>query len=147
MNYSEITSRKNKLISDMCKLYEKKERDKSGLFLIEGIKLLREAVLSGINIKKIFYTKKALDTYTEDISGLTLAEHFLVSDEVYSKLSDESSPQGIICCCLKKEKLTSPTETDYKDGSFLILENFDCILICSFYFVEENRTKWKSNPK
>lgn len=137
MTHIEITSRKNKLISDMCKLSDKRERDNTGLFLAEGIKLLEESVLSGCCIEKLFFTEKALKAYGNKISNASALENYLVTDEVYSKLSQESAPQGIMCC-IKQNSISSLSDEEIRNGKFLILEdvqnplNIGAIFRCAY---------------
>ncbi len=137
MTYTEITSRKNKLISDIAQLSDKKQRDNMGMFLAEGVKLLSEAVISGCCIEKLFFTKKALGLYENEINHANAKENYLVTDEVYAKLSDENAPQGILCCIAHGTKQVL-TEEHYKNGGFLILEdlqnplNIGAIFRCAF---------------
>ena len=53
-----ITSVNNELVKETYKLQQKKYRDESGLFLLEGDKCIEEAIHSGIKLKNIFYTRK-----------------------------------------------------------------------------------------
>jgi TrmH family RNA methyltransferase len=137
MTHIEITSRKNSLISETCKLTDKRERDKTGLFLAEGIKLLEEAVLSGCIIEKLFYTDKALKTYGSQLEKAGAEQCYLVSDEVYAKLSQESAPQGVMCC-IKQNISPTLTKEEYTSGKFLILEdvqnplNIGAIFRCAY---------------
>lgn len=93
-----ITSRNNGLIVDISKLKEKKYRDKTGLFLLSGKKLLTEAVSAGIRLKYVFCTEKNLQFSQQTASD---AEIFAVSDAVLEKLTDEQSPEGV---CAAAEK-------------------------------------------
>lgn len=49
-----ITSVNNELVKETAKLQQRKFRDESGLFLIEGDKAIEEAIESGIKIEHIF---------------------------------------------------------------------------------------------
>ncbi len=137
MTYTEITSRKNKLICDISLLTNKKQRESMRLFVAEGIKLLTEAIISGSSIEKLFFTDKALKLYEKEISSANAKENYLVTDEVYAKISDESSPQGILCC-IALEDDRPITDEDYKRGGFLILEdiqnplNIGAIFRCAY---------------
>ncbi len=53
----EITSVNNELVKETVKLQEKKFRDKTGKFLLEGYKAIEGAILSNIEIEKIFILK------------------------------------------------------------------------------------------
>jgi len=138
MKYTELTSRKNKTVTETAELSKnKKARDASGLFPVEGIKLFDEAVLSGMEIKSVFFTEKALSLYGDKLEKLKAATLYLVTDEVYGKLSDESAPQGVLAL-VKKPALEALTEKTLTEGSFVLLEdiqnplNIGAILRCCY---------------
>lgn len=138
MKYTELTSRKNKIITETAELLKsKKARDTSGVFPIEGIKLFDEAVLSGMKIESVFFTKKAMSLYGNKLEMLTDTVFYLVTDEVYEKLSDESAPQGILAL-VRKPAPEDFSEDTLKEGSFVLLEdiqnplNIGAILRCCY---------------
>ena len=59
---NEITSVNNELVKNTAKLQQKKFRDESGLFLLEGDKPVREAFESGVEIKYVFVLKEKADS-------------------------------------------------------------------------------------
>ncbi len=87
-----ITSRNNRLIIDMAKLRDKKYRDEKKLFYFEGRKLLEEAISKNAELKYVFLTEKNAHLADRLPSS---CEKILVSDEVYAKLSEEKSPEGV----------------------------------------------------
>ena len=48
-----ITSKDNEIIKNIKKLKEKKYRDQTGEYIIEGIKLVEEAIIENVKISKI----------------------------------------------------------------------------------------------
>jgi TrmH family RNA methyltransferase len=96
-----ITSRKNAAVAAAAALADKKQRDKTGLFAFEGIKLLSDAMGAGLEIEKVFATERALERYGEVLSGLA-DKITLVTDEVYAKLSFENAPQGVFTVAKKR---------------------------------------------
>lgn len=87
-----ITSRSNRLIIETSKLSSKKYRDENRLFYFEGRKLLDEALSNGVVPIRVFLTEKnarVADALPDE------CEKHLVSDEVYAKLTEEKSPEGI----------------------------------------------------
>lgn len=142
MQYTHITSRKNPIISDVIKLYDKKQRDSSLLFLASGIKLLKEAVISGLKIEYVFFTEKALQMYDSDIELCEDAKLYLVSDSVFEKLSNEKAPQGVLSV-IKRNQYIFDFE-NIKSKSFVILEdlqnplNLGAIIRCSYSLGFEN---------
>ncbi len=85
-----ITSINNQLIKDTTKLHQKKHRDKTGLFLVEGFHLYEEALKSG-NIETIFTTD-------ESIAGDNVVT---VTQQVLEKLTQTKNPQPILTICKK----------------------------------------------
>lgn len=89
-----ITSINNEYIKEISKLNEKKYRDKSNKYLIEGLHLVNEALKYDI-----------IDTIIirEDFSYETNIKHIIVSNEVMKKLSDNPSIPKIMAVVNKKE--------------------------------------------
>ncbi len=147
MVFTEISSRKNEIITELSALEtDKKRRDSLSLFAFEGIKLFEEAVLSGIEIQKVFFTHKALDAYGKTLEKAKGADFYLVSDGVYDKLSSEKSPQGVFVCARMPEKLSIDSDTFKKasESGFIIFDeiqnplNVGAILRSCYSFGFEN---------
>lgn len=101
-----IESVDNKKIKELKKLKQKKYRDESKMFLIEGIHLVNEAYKSNC-LKEII----VLDGEYYDLDIKTT----YVTKEVLKSLSDLNTPYNIIGVCNNKE----PKEID---GNVLILD-------------------------
>lgn len=94
-----ITSIKNPLIKEIKSLYRKKDRNKLGLFIVEGIKIIEEIVDMGYSFKNILYTDSLLDSKDgsslfskiNDMEGL-----IHISRNVFKEISDTENPQGIL---------------------------------------------------
>ena len=82
-----ITSVNNELIKETAKLLQKKYRDETGLFIIEGSKGSNEAIEAGLDIKQIFVLEPSAK-YT----GLNQTE---VSEAVMSKITDAKTPPKV----------------------------------------------------
>lgn len=113
MEASRITAVSNGTIKNVCLLKQKKERDEKGLFLVEGAKMLSEAVSSNMSVKEIFATEKAYSENKDLISSAKAIE-YIVSDNVMDKLSEWTTPQGIVCVIEKKHFSTEDIRTDKK---------------------------------
>ncbi len=97
-----IQSRQNPKIRFCCGLLEKKNRRESGLFRLDGIKLCREALQSGLTIHSV-YVRVPLSSSVEELISEALASAVLteeqlvsVSESVFDKLSEERSPEGVV---------------------------------------------------
>lgn len=98
-----IQSRQNPKVRFVCGLTEKKKRREAGLFRFDGIKLFREAVECRLALHSVYVR----DPASEEISRLLrnaveqgeLSEEQIVfvSESVFEKLSEEKSPEGILC--------------------------------------------------
>lgn len=137
MVITEITSRKNDRITWASKLHDKKHRDRENLFICEGAKLIEEASASGLSVKCLFFTKKAKETYSSLIEKANAEQGYLVTDEVFEKLTSEDAPQGIIAVIEKPYSEPFSAES-IKEGGFIILEdiqnplNLGAIFRCAY---------------
>lgn len=101
----EITSRNNPAVKAAAALKELKERKSTGLFLLEGARLCKDAALNGVRINRFFVTAKAMDKYPYEGELLTGAAQssFLIPESVAEKLSDTKSSQGFFAVCRQPE--------------------------------------------
>ena len=83
-----ITSVNNKLIKETAKLQQRKYRDESGLFLIEGSKGVDEALSCGIDLNQLF----VLTGYDE----FNQYNPIEVTEAVMSKMSDTKTPPKVL---------------------------------------------------
>ncbi len=95
-----ITSRQNALVKEIRSLADKKHRDALGRFVAEGVKTVREALLTNQKILYIVGTANGLANF--DALSVRVEE---VSREVFEYISGEVSPQGILAVI---EKPTLP---------------------------------------
>ncbi|MDN3018435.1 RNA methyltransferase [Paenibacillus sp. BSR1-1] len=103
-----IESVNNPKVKQWKKLLTKKERDKSGTFLVEGFHLVEEALKQGEQVLEIIISDKIglpprWDTGSTPVS--------LVTDEISNSLSETEAPQGIYAVCrqLDQEALEAKT--------------------------------------
>lgn len=85
-----ITSRKNEKIKAIAALKHKKFRDERGEYLVEGIKMVREALGFGAEVTAIAGLKETVAEFSD--CGAEIIE---VSGEVLAAISDEVTPQGV----------------------------------------------------
>lgn len=97
-----LTSKSNPLIRETISLKEKKGRRETGLFLVEGTKMAAECRRSALEIERVILS--------ESYAGEEYGEAVRVSDELFRVLSDEKTPQGILCRVrIPKRRLALPT--------------------------------------
>lgn len=87
----EITSVNNELVKESVKLQQKKYRNQTSKFLLEGFKAIKEAFDAGIKLEHIFVEKKHIDKYN-------FAKNLIIetTEPVLKKLcTTESAPEAI----------------------------------------------------
>ncbi len=98
-----INSRSNPLVVRLGKLAEKKYRDREGLYMLEGVKLMLEAIDFGAEIEYILvredvlsHAEKEIEIHLGERSIKSSGTLVVMGDSAFSKLSTEKSPEGII---------------------------------------------------
>ena len=97
-----ITSRNNELVKWASSLSDKKGRDISRSFIVEGKKLSFEALDARLSVTHVFVLEGRKDEYMPTLKeklGTPCYENVeivLLSESAFSKISTEKSPQGII---------------------------------------------------
>ena len=99
-----ISSRQNPQILRTVRLQDRKHRQREGLFCFDGIKLCKEALMSGIEIEKIYLRTSGMERVMirmeEELPGMEVSRHpalVQLDDAVFEKISAEKSPEGVIC--------------------------------------------------
>lgn len=103
-----ITSKDNETIKNIRKLKEKKYRDETNTYIIEGIKMIKEAIEENAKIKQIVVCEDCLkeDGCTEQKILYQIAKYdcIYVSSKIFSLLTDVVNPQGMIAIIEKDGK-------------------------------------------
>ena len=100
-----ITSKDNEIVKNIKKLKEKKYRDETGLYVIEGIKLIEEAISENAKINKIVICEECVETGSISQSLLYEIAKFnciYVNKKIFDTLTDVVAPQGILAVVEKK---------------------------------------------
>ena len=114
-----ISSKDNEVIKNVKKLKEKKYRDLSNSYIIEGIKLVKEAIAEKAKIKQIIMCEDYTDNVELDKDTLyDIAKYNVVyvTRNIINLITDVKTPQGIIAVVEKKE---SNTFSDSKEENLL----------------------------
>ncbi len=103
-----ITSRSNPKIKFARALRERKQRQESGLFLIEGIHPVGSAVEAGVPLQAIYYAPELL---TSNYATQLIRQQsergvpcYATSAEVFLSIAEKENPQGILA--IAKQSLT-----------------------------------------
>ena len=98
-DFKEITSKENSLIKLISLLQTShKARKENGLFVLEGLRICFDAFDNGILFDKLIISDTAFEKYPKDIKKLSdkSNECYKIPDSLFKKISDTTSPQGII---------------------------------------------------
>ncbi len=126
-----ISSKDNEQIKAIRKLKDKKYRDETGLYIVEGIKMVKEAICENVKIKTIVVcedceegnsTKKSYQENKMDQSLLyeiAKYECLYVTKSLFNILSEVQTPQGILAVV---EKGDSSENIDYTQDIILVLD-------------------------
>ena len=101
-----INAKNNPKIKEVKSLLtSSKDRKNSGLFVVEGVRLCCDALLSGCEIQSVFCTENCAEKYGDDIASLRngCKSFYTVSNDVIKAISDTVTPQGIVCTVKMKQ--------------------------------------------
>ncbi len=118
-----ITSRENPLIKLVAALRVSSEkRKRNGLFVLEGLRICKDACDNGIKFDKLIVSDAAAEKYAADTEKFSLIsdECYKIPDSLFKKISDTKTPQGIIA--VAKMPVTGSCGID-KNGKYIALEN------------------------
>ena len=117
-----ITSKDNEFIKNIKKLKDKKYRDERNEFIVEGIKMVGEAIKEDANIKNIIICDDCYNNCeipSEIKYEIAKRKIIYVSQKVFDSITDVTNPQGILAV-VEKNKVN---DIDYKQDFFLILDD------------------------
>ena len=130
-----IRSRQNKNIVELCKLTDRKAREATKTFRFDGIKLLEEAIRNDVEICAVFLSSSAQERV---LGGLRkrfgesyenrIEKCLIVSDDIFDKISEEKSPEGVITIAKYIDKLQK-NATIYNSVHFLQDKNESIVLL------------------
>lgn len=105
-----ITSSSNSIIKETSALSLKKFREKTGMFILEGKKVIEEAIKADIDIQQIFSIEE---------NNYPSKEQYIITKEIMSKIATTETPPSI----LGVAKMPIYNFEDIKAGHILLLEN------------------------
>lgn len=102
MQYERISSKSNPTVLWAASLHEKKYRDRTASFLVEGKKLVEECFTLSLPVTHIFITESKWESFFPFVSSFLTGGSFgetrvfMLSAPCFQKISTEQAPQGII---------------------------------------------------
>lgn len=117
-----ITSKDNEMIKNIKKLKEKKFRDLHHEFIIEGVKMIQEAINEKATIKKIIISEDNLKEGIIDqklLYEIAKYECISVPKKIFDGISEVQNPQGILAVIEKKDK---QEDINFKEDLIVVLD-------------------------
>ena len=130
-----ISSRNNNFVKWAASLDDRKNRNSSGYFMAEGVKLTTEALEAGLPVEYIVVCETKSEAVLSKISDYLESENYdnckiiSVTESVFEKISTEKSPQGVISI-IKHLDFFRKMDIIYKEEFFLAPDE-KSVFLCS----------------
>lgn len=118
-----ISSKDNEFVKHVKKLKDKKYRDINKEYVIEGIKLIKEAIEENANIKQIVICDNCQNTgvIPKDLMyDIAKYNCIYVTENIFKTISDVNTPQGILAIIGRK---ATEAEIDYAQDIIVALDD------------------------
>ena len=114
-----IESKDNNLFKFVKKLKERRFRDKENLFILEGLRLIEEAIRANMDIEYIIISKDYEDKFNDLLLENNISSNKIItlSNNLFMQLASTENPQGIIAVIKKNDK-----KKDLSGDFFLICD-------------------------
>lgn len=112
-----ITSNSNPKIKHVAQLIKSaKDRKAEGVYVVEGIKMVREAPF--MMVSEIYMSESFAANHDEEFAKYVPET---VSDSVFAKMSDTKTPQGILCVVNREDCDVNEWIDSHKKGDLKVL--------------------------
>ncbi len=130
-----IRSKQNRTVVEIGKLLDKKYREEAGLFRFDGIKLLEEAIKNELTLTHLLLQEdraEQIRAFLEQRFGEGVlsraARVSVLSEEVFCKISEEKSPEGVITVAKYIDKIQK-NATIYNSSNFDVIKKERIVLL------------------
>lgn len=118
-----ITSKDNEKIKEIRKIKDnKKVRDEKGVYIVEGTKMIEEAIREKVEIETLVICEDCLEKETIDsklLYEIAKYECIYVSDKIFNTLTEVVHPQGVLAIVKQPDN----AKINYKDNMIVVLDN------------------------
>ena len=117
-----ITSKDNEVVKNIRKLKDKKYRETQNKYIVEGIKLIEEAIDEKASIDTIVVCEDCIQNNTLEQKLLyEIAKYncVYVSEKVFNAVTEVNNPQGILAVISKENE---KTEINFNDDVIVVLD-------------------------
>jgi TrmH family RNA methyltransferase len=91
-----IASRQNALVKDLRKAFAQAAPASDGSVAIEGVKLVEEAIRSGLRLRAVFFSESARERANRLLPQLSYStETILLPDDIFHSAAATETPQGV----------------------------------------------------
>jgi RNA methyltransferase, TrmH family len=91
-----VTSRQNSLVKDLRRAFTQAEPAEDGSVAIEGVKLVEEAIRSGLRLRAVFFSESARQRANRLLPQLgRTTETILLPDDIFHSAVATETPQGV----------------------------------------------------
>ncbi len=129
-----ITSRQNTLLTLATNLLDRKHRRREGLFRFDGRKLFLEALQANLPLFAVLFKESAAGEICDFVGEHDLprgCRAVLLPDALFERISEEKSPDGVICLSKSLDKIHKIITIDERmpenapcfQGRILLLES------------------------
>lgn len=99
-----ITSNQNERVKKIKRLKDRRDRDKTGLFLIEGFRELTRAVDAGVEIEELFFAPDLFLGENEPALISRIEKKTELTKQLFEKVSYRDRPDGLLAIAKKNPK-------------------------------------------
>ncbi|MBE6053040.1 MAG: RNA methyltransferase [Clostridium sartagoforme] len=109
-----IESKDNNFFKHIKKLKERRHRDKEGLFILEGFRLIEEAIKANMEIDSVIISKGYEERFQEFLISYNLLKRKtnILANNLFNEISSTENSQGIIAI-VKKEHYEKSLNGDF----------------------------------
>ena len=111
-----------RLLKEYRKMAQRKFRTQQGKMILEGVQLVKEALLAGVELESLLYTPQfaARPSAKELLAGVGKARVFPVDPATFASIAETETPQGIAAMARIPEQRTDIFFQE--KGFFLLLD-------------------------
>jgi TrmH family RNA methyltransferase len=122
----EITSSQNPKIKQLVRLKDRKERDETGLFLIEGYREIKRAVEGGIHFESLYTCKELfLGSNEPMLIEQVDVETFTLPNHLFEKISYRDRPDGLIGVAHQMQKTLKDLRPKNRVPLYVVAESIE----------------------
>ena len=116
-----INSKDNPRIKEIVSIMEnRKNRYKDGLFVAEGLRFCKDAILSNVIVRSVYLSEEFISKHPDETVFFekNCSNIFEISENICKKIGSTVNSQGIFCLCEMPQ-----VSNDLTGNKYIVLEN------------------------